>query len=78
MTKVTRLGEQQENWQNKIIFIKPLKEDGFKPQYPPSDYDNIILIYEKYVDGYDLMAAFDDNCAHKPYLVLGHFNDGIV
>jgi len=45
----------------------------------PANYNFIELIALDYVDGYDLMFAYDDaSRRNEGLLFVGHFNDGIV
>ena len=61
-----------------IEFVKAiLLSEISKAGCSPDDYKNIELISKGYIDGHDLMFAYDDDrstgCAY-----LGYWNDGVV
>lgn len=85
MTKVSVFGQQsteQPKELKKIEFVKVLNRDGVlnSPVTIPSDWKNIMLLEKKCKTlNLDLMVAWDEECLHKEkYIVLGHWNDGIV
>ena len=79
MTKVTIIGEATPIEKKKPIeFVKSIDVHNNTPaRTSPNEWKNIELICNDYLDGYDLMFAYnrnrDDGIAY-----LGHFNDGIV
>ena len=80
MTNVIILGEQPKKKELKPIeFIQYLdyhfefNSNCTKPQR----FKNIELICRKYLTGYDLMFAYDED-RNQGVLYLGHFNDGVV
>ena len=79
MTKVTIIGGATPIEKKKPIqLVKSIGSLGIcNARAVPYMWDNIELISKNYVDGYDLMFAYnrirEDGLAY-----LGHFNDGIV
>lgn len=88
MTKVIILGaEEKVAKQKKIKFLYSLVKDHDgnvalvledEDCTKPKDYSFIELIEKKYIDGYDMMFAYDDEDIREGVLYLGHFNDGVV
>lgn len=84
-TKVTIIGEKPKTKSKKRIqFLKYLTSDGINFDnllIDPSNFKNIELICRNYTrDGEDLMFAYDSdrNSGMESFLIIGHFNDGIV
>lgn len=84
-TKVTIIGEKpKREKKNKIQFLKYLSADGVnfhETGLNASDFENVELICRNYTkNGEDLMFAYDSdrNDGESTFLILGHFNDGIV
>ncbi len=44
----------------------------------PDEYDYIELICRNYIDGMDIMLAYDKDQRGDGYLYFGRFNDGAV
>ena len=79
MTKVTIIGGATPIEKKKPIeFVKSILLLGIcNARAVPYMWDNIELICKNYVDGYDLMFAYNSN-REDGVAYLGHFNDGIV
>jgi len=79
MTKVTIIGEATPIEKKKPIqLVKSIGSFGIcNARAVPYMWDNIELICKNYVDGYDLMFAYNRN-REDGIAYLGHFNDGIV
>jgi hypothetical protein len=79
MTKVTIIGGATPIEKKKPIQLaKSLGTKGIcNARAVPYMWDNIELICKNYVDGYDLMFAYNSNRGDG-IAYLGHFNDGIV
>ena len=79
MTKVTIIGEATPIQKKKPIkFVKSILLLGIcNARAVPYMWDNIELICKNYVDGYDLMFAYNSN-REDGVAYLGYFNDGVV
>ena len=79
MTKVTIIGRATPIEKKKPIeFVKSILLLGIcNARAVPYMWDNIELICKNYVDGYDLMFAYN-NKREDGVAYLGYFNDGIV
>lgn len=80
-TKVTILGtESKESKKLKPIeFVKCLSMHGdiilFRPNYPPSYYEEIKVVVDPQDSGLSLFICKDHEFTH---FYIGHFNDGVV
>ena len=87
MTKVIILGSEEKQQTKKPIefLFSLIKDDDNKVSFVEETEDDvkpnlwkfIELICRDYIDGYDLMYAYDDR-AEEGILYMGYFNDGIV
>lgn len=83
MTKTSVFGEnpnQTEKAKKPIEFLKVLNREGklTNPLTAPCEWRNIQLLERKCKTfGLDLMMAWDTVDGEK-YIVLGHWNDGVV
>jgi hypothetical protein len=79
MTKVTIIGDETPIEKKKPIqLVKSIGSFGIcNARAVPYMWDNIELICKNYVDGYDLMFAYNRN-REDGIAYLGYFNDGIV
>ncbi len=77
-TKVTILNAPEaKEEKKKIEFVR----NAYNPSEileKPSYYENIQLLAEKYIDGLDLFAVWQDDGSATRDFILGHFNDGVV
>lgn len=80
MTKVTVLGEQPKEGKKKIEFSEYLRGDLKVEKFneSPSSYENIELICRDYIEGKDLMFAYNNGNRSCGILFIGKFNDGVV
>lgn len=77
MTKTIIIGETK----NSITFSSFLTTYGASPctASSPSDFGYIELICKNYMDGHDLMFAYNDpDMRKKGVLFFGMWNDGVV
>lgn len=83
-TKVIDLtSNTQPPVKKKIEFVSYLNsikgsEKIMKTLEDPHEYDCIELICRNYVDGMDIMFAYNECKRSEGYLCFGHFNDGVV
>jgi hypothetical protein len=79
MTKVTIIGEATPIEKKKPIqFVRAIYSNGLGiPTRIPHEWGNIELICRGYIDGSDLMFAYN-NKRKDGMAYLGYFNDGIV
>ena len=79
MTKVTIIGEATPiQKKNPIKFVKSIDVHNNLPsRTSPNEWENIELICNYYLDGYDLMFAYNHE-RDQGVAYLGYFNDGVV
>ena len=81
MTKVSVFVKQpteQPKELKKIEFVSQLTVNGTIADFnsPSNSYENIQLLFKKGFGKYDVMLVWNNNS--WPYVVLGHWNDGVV
>ena len=81
MTKVSVFCEQpteQPRELKKIEFVGQLTTSGTIVEFyfTSHSFENIQLLLRKGNGKYDVMLVWDNNS--EPYVVLGHWNDGVV
>ena len=79
MTKCIVLGEEPKKEKKPIEFRKALSDEFTfgNPGKRADCWENIELICRDYVDGFDLMFAYN-NDRNSGCLYIGRWNDGIV